>query len=74
MVSGATSDPDFESIFISAVFKGNTEMVKALIAGNDKINSNTIDTAYTMVNRRNTELFNIIKHLQSECEKSKNAN
>jgi hypothetical protein len=48
---------------MSSVFKGNTEMVKALIVESARIKYDTLDTAYMMaLNRRscNPELFDVI--------------
>jgi len=71
LIAAGANDPDFESIFMSAVFKGNTEMVKALAANDANISCDTLHTAYMMANKRNTELVNIIKHLKSQCDNSK---
>ena len=60
---GAAVDSTFEDIFVSSVFKGNTEMVKALIVESARIKSDTLDTAYMMAlnsRRRNPELFDVI--------------
>ena len=59
MANGAASDKNFKDIFISAAFKGNTEMVKALMVNTD-IDYDTLDTAYSVINKRNTELYNLI--------------
>ena len=63
IAKGAAIDSTFEDVFVSSVFKGNTEMVKALIVENARIKYDTLDTAYMMAlnnRRRNPELFNII--------------
>jgi ankyrin repeat protein len=63
IAKGATADSAFEDIFVSSVFKGNTEMVKALIVESARIKDDTLETAYmiAMNNRRsNPELFNVI--------------
>lgn len=68
MAAGAASDSNFESIFMSVVFKGNIEMVKALIVKDINIRSSTLETTYMMaLNKRNTELVSIIKDLKSQC-------
>jgi len=63
IAKGAAADRNFEDIFVNAVFKGNTEMVKALIVESSRIKYDTLNTAYMMAlnNRhRNPELFNVI--------------
>ena len=65
MAAGA-SDRNFESIFMSAVFKGNTQMVEALVE-NANINCDILETAYGVVDKRNTKLVNIIKQLKAQC-------
>lgn len=69
MAAGAASgERDFDSIFVSAVFKGNTEMVKALIVKDANIDCNALETAYMIaLNQRKPELVNILNDLKSQC-------
>ena len=67
---GAASDENFEDIFVSSAFKGNTEMVKALVGDGAHINCDTIDAARSVVDFRKTEMFKIIEHLKSQCNSS----
>lgn len=67
---GAASDKSFKDVFVSSVFKGNTEMVKALVGEGANISCDTIDAAYRVVSYRNIEMVNIIKHLKSQCNSS----
>lgn len=66
MAAGAgREDRNFESIFVSAVSKNNTEMVAALAAGGLKIRPSTLDTAYMIaLSKRNPELVAIINNLR----------
>lgn len=66
---GAASDKNFNDIFVSSVFKGNTEMVKALVGESANIDCRTIDEASCVVNYRNTEMVNIIERLKSKCKR-----
>jgi ankyrin repeat protein len=69
MDKGAAADSAFEDVFVSSVFKGNTEMVKVLIVENARIQHRTLDTAYMMAlnNRRcNPELFDVIAKVFNE--------
>ena len=72
VAKGAVTDSAFEDVFVSSVFKGNTEMVKALIVESARIKCDTLDTAYMIaLNRRrsNPELFDIIeKALNKESQ------
>jgi ankyrin repeat protein len=72
VAKGAASDSDFEDVFVSSVFKGHTEMVKALIVERARIKYDTLDTAYMMAlnnRRRNPELFDVIaKALNKESQ------
>lgn len=67
---GAASDKLFEEVFVSSVFKGNTEMVKALAGEGTNISCDTIDAAYGMAGYGDTEMNNIIKRLKSQCNSS----
>lgn len=67
---GASSDKNFKDIFVSSVFKGNTEMVKALVGEGAHISCDTINAAYGFVSYRNAEMVNIMKHLKSQCNSS----
>jgi len=63
IAKGAAIDSSFEDVFVSSVFKGNTEMVQALIVESARIKNDTLDTAYMVAlnNRRcNPELFDVI--------------
>src|SRR5260221_5331590 len=63
IAKGAAADSTFEDVFVSSVFKGNTEMVKALIVESARIRPDNLDTAYMIAlnnRRRNPELFNVI--------------
>jgi len=69
IAKGAATDSTFEDVFVSSVFKGNTEMVKALIVEIARIKYGTRDTAYMMAlnNRRcNPELFDVIAKALNE--------
>lgn len=64
ITKGAAADKAFESVFMSSVSKGNTDMVKALMVESSRIKHDTLDTAYMIaLNRRrsNPELFNLIE-------------
>ena len=67
---GAASDKNFNSVFVSSVFKGNTKMVEALAGEGASISCSTIDEASSVVSYRNTEMVNIIEHLRSQCNSS----
>jgi len=69
IAKGASADSTYEDIFVSSVFKGNTEMVKALIVESARIKRDTLDTAYMIaLNRRrcNPEIFNVIVEALNE--------
>jgi ankyrin repeat protein len=71
MAAGASDGKNFESIFVPAVFNGDIDMVKAIVESAN-INCDILETAYMLaLNKRNTELVNIIKHLKSQCNSSK---
>lgn len=63
---GADSDKNFNDVFVSSVFKGNTNMVKAL--GNN-ISCKTIREASSVLKYGNTEMVEIINDLMSKCDK-----
>ena len=63
IAQGAATDSAFEDVFMSAVYKGNTEMVKVLIVEIARIKCDTLETAYMIASNRrrcNPELFNVI--------------
>ena len=72
IAKGASIDSSFEDVFVSAVSKGNTEMVKALIVESARIKHDTLETAYMIAlnnRRRNPELFDVIeKALNKESQ------
>lgn len=59
IAKGVAVDSNFEGIFVSSVFKGNTEMVKALMVESARIKDDILTTAHMMT--RNPELLNLIK-------------
>jgi ankyrin repeat protein len=64
IAKGAAADSTFEDVFVSSVFKGNTEMVKTLITESARIKYDTLNTAYMIAlnnRRRNPELFSVIE-------------
>jgi ankyrin repeat protein len=74
ITKGAAADSTFEDVFVSSVFQGNTEMVKALIVESARIKHDTLDTAYMIAlnnRRRNPELFNVIANALNENLSSK---
>ena len=68
---GAASDKNFKDVFVSSVFKGNIEMVKALAGEGANISCDIINTAYSIIDWRNTELVTIMEQLKSQCNSSK---
>jgi hypothetical protein len=65
MAAGASDGKNFESIFVPAVFKGNTEMVKAIVE-NANINCDILEKAMSVVSYGDTEMINILKRLKSQ--------
>ena len=58
-------------LFVSSVYKGNTQMVKMLLTADVSINSDTLETAYMLaLNFRHTEIVKVIRaakdHLKSQ--------
>lgn len=52
---------------MSAVFKANNEMVKALLVEGSRIGQDTLETAYMLGrNHCSTEVLNAIKELQTK--------
>ncbi len=66
----AGSDKNFRNMFVSSAFKGNTAMVKALIGDGAHITCDTIDAAARVIGYRKNEMFDLIQHLQSQCNHS----
>lgn len=60
IAKGAAADRSFEDLFFSAVFKGHTEMVKALMVESDRIKDDTLNRAYMLARHCDPELFNVI--------------
>lgn len=67
---GAASDKSFESVFVSSVFEGNIEMVKALVGEGAHISRDTIYAACGVLSYRDAEMVDFIKHLKSQCKSS----
>ena len=63
----AKNQKDFGELFVSAVFQGNNEMVKAFIVEGASIDHDTLNTAYSIARTRcSAEIVNAIKELQTK--------
>ena len=68
---GAGIDKNCEDFFVSSVFKGNIEMVKALADQGACISCDVVNAAYSVVDFRNREMVDVIKQLKLRCSEKK---
>jgi len=71
IAKGAAADSTFEEAFVSSVYKGNTEMVKALsvlLIAENVISGCILEEAMSVVNFRNTELVALLKNLLKKSQ------
>lgn len=63
----AKSQKNFGELFVSVVFNGNNEMVKAFLVEGSRIDQDTLETANMFARHRcSTEVVNAIKELQTK--------
>ena len=63
----AKNQKDFGELFVSAVFKGNNEMVKAFLVEGARIGNDALHSAYWLArNKCSAEIVNAIKELQKK--------
>lgn len=68
-VGAAKNEKDFGELFVSAVFKGNNEMVKAFIVESANIDHATLNTAYMIArNRCSAEIVALLQNLLKKSQ------
>ena len=62
----AKNQKNFGELFVSAVFKGNNEMVKTFLVEGSRIDQDTLETAYMLARKCSAEVVNAIKELMTK--------